>query len=168
MNSIPMFLRDNAIVPTTHGLFSLAKDKMTELHLVVAPCADNQFTLYEDDGISNRFREGDYLKTRISLDAGDVITLSFNKEGAYASPIDSIVIDVINEKKGAFWVAVDGKRIQQNLDRKKWAEAEIGWIYDATISAVRVRCPNPSGDFKIEISFEDFDLIGMTLEDGEE
>ncbi|WP_316860145.1 glycoside hydrolase family 31 protein [uncultured Cohaesibacter sp.] len=168
MNSIPMFLRENAIVPTTYGLFSLAKEQMEHLHLLVAPCADNSFTLYEDDGVSNRFKNGDYLKTTINLKAGDTVTLSFNKVGTYVSPIRDIVIDVINEKKGAFWVAIDGERIQQYLDRKKWAEAETGWIYDATISSVRIRCPNPSGDFKVDISFEDFDLIGMTLEDDEE
>jgi alpha-glucosidase len=72
-----------------------------------------------------------------------------------------MVLDVVNERKGAYWVSLSGQRIAQFLDREKWAAAEVGWIYDAARSAVRVRYPNPAGDYEVIVSFETFDLIGM-------
>lgn len=165
MNSIPMFLRDNAIVPTTTGLFSIAKEEIEHLNLIIAPRRDNTFTLYEDDGKTNEFKSGTYLKTHVELTAGDQTILNFRKEGTYQSAIKEIVLEVINEEKGAFWVTVNGNRIQQFLDRKKWADADTGWIYDATTSAVKIKYPNIIDDYEVVVSFEDFDLIGMTIED---
>ncbi|MCG8508126.1 MAG: DUF5110 domain-containing protein, partial [Rhodospirillales bacterium] len=159
--SIPLFIRDGAILPMSPGLTSIAREEVTELSLVVAPGRDASFTLYEDDGKTMDHQEGVYLKTRIDLKAGERTVLSFSRRGSYDSPLETVVMDVINDRKGAFWVSVAGERIPQFLDRDKWAEADAGWIYEAGASAVRIRYPNPEADYNVVVSFEDFDLIGM-------
>ncbi|MTI15893.1 glycoside hydrolase family 31 protein [Rhodobacteraceae bacterium RKSG542] len=168
LDSIPVFLRDNAIVPTTEGLFSLAKDKMDYLNILIVPAQDNSFTMYEDDGKSNDYKNGQFLKTTIDMQGGARTILNFRKEGEFKSTVKNVVLDVLNHKKGAFWVSVAGERIPQFLDRNKWDAADMGWIYDAGKSSVRVKYPNIEGDYEVVVSFEDFDLIGMTIEDDSE
>jgi alpha-glucosidase len=160
--SIPLFIRDGAIVPTAPGLASLRRDdEAAILEWVVTPGRDASFTLYEDDGVSNAYEDGAFLETRVDLRAGARTILTFNRRGRYASPIKTMVLDVVNERRGAYWVSVAGRRIPQFLDRRKWAAADDGWIYDAARAAVRVKYPNPDGDYEVVVSFETFDLIGM-------
>ena len=161
IESIPMFLRDGAIVPTAPGLARLTEGDTPTLEWIVAPGRDAAFTLYEDDGASNAYKEGAFLETRVDLKAGPQTVLAFNRTGRYVSSVKTMILDVINERKGAYWVSVAGKRIPQFLDRRKWAAAETGWMYDAARAAVRVKYPNPSGDYEVVVSFETFDLIGM-------
>jgi len=149
-------------VPTAPGLASLRRDdEAATIEWVVTPGRDASFTLYEDDGVSNAHEDGAFLETRVDLRAGARTILTFNRQGCYASSIKTMVLDVVNERKGAYWVSVAGRRIPQFLDRRKWAAADDGWIYDAARAAVRVKYPNPDGDYEVVVSFETFDLIGM-------
>lgn len=161
LSSIPIFIRDGSIIPMSPGLTSIAKDEVKELTVIVAPGRDASFTLYEDDGRTTAYEDGDYLKTRIHLTAGERTVLSFAHEGAFESPVETIRLEVINDRKGAFWVSVAGRRIPQFLDRDKWAEADSGWIHEAGARAVLVKYPKPESDYDVTVSFEDFDLIGM-------
>lgn len=60
----PLFVRAGAIIP-----FSLNKYNDTsnpkELELVIFPGANNTYSIYEDDGISNKYKNGDYLITNV-------------------------------------------------------------------------------------------------------
>lgn len=159
--SIPMFLRDGAIVPTAPGLLNLTRQSASVLQWIVAPGRDAAFTLYEDDGATNAYEDGARLETKVELKAGPRTVLKFTRQGRFASPVRTMILDVINERKGAFWASVAGQRIPQFLDRDKWAAADVGWIYDPACAAARVKYPNPKGDYEVVVSFETFDLIGM-------
>ncbi|MFV0336279.1 MAG: TIM-barrel domain-containing protein [Tropicimonas sp.] len=162
--SIPMFLRDGAILPMVEGLTSIARQEIDALHYVIAPRRDARFVLYEDDGVSNACRDGMFRETTVTLTAGPRTEIAFAGRGDYAFPVRSVLLDVINEEKGAFWVALDGVRLPQFLARKKWEAAKAGWIYEAGSASVRIKYPAPEGDHKIAVSFEKFDLIGMQEE----
>ena len=58
----PAFCKAGAIIP-------LSQEKTTDnpknLEVVVFPLADNTYMMYEDDGISNNYKSGDYMITRI-------------------------------------------------------------------------------------------------------
>ncbi len=159
--SIPLFVRDGAVVPTTYGLTSISLQDIERLDLVVAPRRAATFTMYEDDGVSNEYMQGVYRETTIIMQPGDRTVLKFASSGAYQSKVKTVFLDVINEEKGGYWVSVAGKRIPQYLARKKWEEAEIGWINEGTTSSVRVKYPFIAEDHEVTVSFEKFDLIGM-------
>jgi alpha-glucosidase len=159
--SIPLFIRDGAIVPTAPGLASLTKGWPGTLEWTVTPGRNASFVLYEDDGASNAYLTGEFRETQVSLVAGPRVVLRMGTKGRYASSVATMIVDVVNERKGALWVTVDGRKIPQFLDRRKWTEAEAGWIYDASRRAARVKYPNPGGDHEVVVSFETFDLIGM-------
>lgn len=58
----PAFCKAGSIIP-------LSLDNDTEnpknMELVIFPLADNTYTIYEDDGISNNYIKGDYMLTRV-------------------------------------------------------------------------------------------------------
>ncbi|MDR2390557.1 MAG: DUF5110 domain-containing protein, partial [Planctomycetota bacterium] len=161
LSSIPMFLRDGAIIPTTRGLKSIAEQDIENIHLVAAPRRDAAFILYDDDGKTNAYREGIYRETAVEMKAGERTALSFAPRGEYRSPLKCMFLDVITEEKGAFWVTLNGKRLPQFLARKKWDAAREGWINEATTSSVRIKYPAVHDRHEVVVSFEKFDLIGM-------
>ena len=159
--SIPMFIRDGAVIPTTRGLKSIALQDIDAIHLVVTPRRDASCVLYEDDGRTNAYREGEFRETAIDMKGGERTVLSFKNSGTYPSTVKTMFLDVVNEEKGAYWVTVAGKKLPQFLARAKWEAAERGWIYEGTTSSVRVKYPAIHEDHEVVVSFERFDLIGM-------
>lgn len=75
----------------------------------MAPDVDSEFVLYEDDGVSNDYQEGAYLKTTIAATAGTRTEISFTNEGNYETAVETISLDVIHREKAPFYVQVDGK-----------------------------------------------------------
>ena len=122
---------------------------------------DSNFTLYEDDGKSNEYLNGVYLKTRIDVKNTAKSEIAFTKEGSFVSSIENMFLKVINKQKGAYWVTVDGKQIKQYLHFDRLEQAEEGWYYNPSQSAVYVKYENIPGNYTVVVSFEKFDLIGM-------
>ncbi|MGL5253613.1 MAG: TIM-barrel domain-containing protein [Brevinema sp.] len=163
MASIPVFIRENAFVARNSEVFSIRNDKETYWDIVVAASKSASYTLYEDDGISNDYLKGKFLKTHVNVTAGTRITLDINYEGSYKSSVKTIYLDVINVDKGPFKVFLDENELPQILDEVLWEKSEMGWRYDADLKSARVKYPKPTNDYKVVVSFEPFDLIGMAI-----
>ncbi len=68
LEEIPVFLKAGAIVPTArHIPGSNALTGAKAMEVVIAPGASGCFEMYEDDGISQDFREGKFATTRMTL-----------------------------------------------------------------------------------------------------
>ncbi|MGM9536712.1 MAG: TIM-barrel domain-containing protein [Candidatus Onthomonas sp.] len=162
MESIPMFIREGAIIPMADNqLMSMERDHTTALHLTLAPGAERTYTLYDDDGVSNDYAEGVYRKTSIHMSGTDVIKVDFAAEGSYTDHVESVMVEMIRKDKSPFWVTLGGEKLEHFLNRRKFEAAESGWYYSQTKKAVLVKYPNPRQDTTLVVSFEQFDLIGM-------
>ena len=162
MESIPMFIREGAIIPMADNqLMSMERDHTTALHLTLAPGAERTYTLYDDDGVSNDFAKGVYRKTSIHMSGTDVIKVDFAAEGSYTDHVESVVVEMIRKDKSPFWVTLGGEKLEHFLNRRKFEAAASGWYYSQTKKAVLVKYPNPKQDTTLVVSFEQFDLIGM-------
>ena len=163
ISSIPMFIREGAIIPMAENvLMSMANDKITDLHLIITP--DNKersFTLYDDDGVSNNFKNGVFRKTQIKMSGSSVMKLEFNSEGSYDDTIERVTVEAVRKDRSPFWVSLGNRRLEHFLNRKKFDSASEGWYYSQTKRAVLVKYENPRENYSLNISFEDFDLIGM-------
>lgn len=167
-SSIPLFLRSGAIIPVAENEISnLTNDKVTDLTLIMVPDEDNSFVLYEDDGCSMEYEKGAYNATAISMfttNRGTDVehtTVSFVSMGDYASSVEVIRLDVLHPEKAPFHVYVNGEEIPHYLYRGDYEAAERGWYYSQTKKSVEITYPNPKEDYEVEISFEQFDMIGM-------
>ena len=162
LSSIPLFVRSGAIIPMAmNQMYNLTTEQATGINLLLAPDKDSSFVLYEDDGSSMDYAKGVYLKTRIDVKSGVRTEISFTKEGTYETAVKDMYLDVIHREKAPFWISLDGKELKHFLHRRKFEEAESGWYYSQTLKSVQIKYPNLKKDYKVCISFEEFDLIGM-------
>ena len=162
LGSIPLFIRSGAIIPmAAHQLNNLMQQKVTAIRMICEAGRDGAFTLYEDDGATMEYTKGAYLKTRITMQAGEQTALSFVHEGSYETAVEDMYIDMIHREKAPYWVQVDGQEVPHFLHRRKFEEAEFGWYYSQSLKSVQIKYKNPKKDYKVVVSFEQFDMIGM-------
>ena len=185
LDSIPMFLRAGAILPTTEGLANLHLQKIDNITLLVEPSASGTFTLYEDDGETNAYRHGEYLATTFSIepgaaanpystdgennsgtfptDAGDLSAtiIRAEREGFYASNVRTMEMDVFTYNVQPFTIAMGGRQLEKFYDPAKWETAKEGWLYDMETRTARIKYANPDGDYEIRINYGINDLVKM-------
>ena len=162
LGSIPLYVRSGAMIPMAlNRMDNLMKQQTTGISLLCAADKDSAFTLYEDDGATMDYEKGVYLKTRISMKAGEKTVLTFTNEGSYETKVEDMQIDMIHREKAPYWVKVDGQELPHFLHRRKFEEAECGWYYSQRLKSVQIKYKNPKKDYEAIVSFEQFDMIGM-------
>lgn len=162
IETIPMFVREGAIIPMAKNqLLNMEKDTVTKMHLIMAPGAAREMTLYDDDGVTNGFEKGVFRKTRVKMEGSDVVTVKFQSEGSYKDTVEEFSVEMIRKDRSPYWVSLGEKELPHFFSRRKFEEAEEGWYYSQTKRAVQIKYPNPKRDVTLTVSFEDFDLIGM-------
>lgn len=144
IDKIPVLARAGAIIPMTEDYSAAeALGNPGELTVQVYPGADNSFTLYEDDNVSNDYQNGVCARTQMRLDwsgrrfvieAAEGETSLLPKERTF-----KVVFHKINFKSVA--VVVDGS--MQQTDAKRCGST-------LTVTAFSVK---PGS--KVEILFED-------------
>ena len=63
IDKIPLFFRSGSIIPLAKDIMNLHLQNIDSLNILVEPWQNCEFTLYEDDGTSNNYVKGEYLKT---------------------------------------------------------------------------------------------------------
>ena len=162
MESIPMFIREGAIIPfADNQIMSMERGHTTSLHITMAPGGERVYTLYDDDGVTNDFRKGIFRRTEIKMSGKNVVKVEFSSQGEYKDFVEDVTVEMIRKDRSPFWVALGDEKLEHFLNRKKFEAAGSGWYYSQTKKAVLVKYPNPKKDITLTVSFEDFDLIGM-------
>ena len=113
------------------------------------------------DGVSMDYEKGLYLKTVITMTAGERTVIGFKQEGSFETSVETIALDMIHREKAPYWVSVNGEILPHFLHRRKFEEAGCGWYYSQTLKSVQIKYNNPKKDHQVLVSFEQFDLIGM-------
>jgi alpha-glucosidase len=164
LDSIPMFVRSDAVVPMTRGISNIQKDPMTHLELLIGAGGDSSFTIYDDDGHSLDYQKGVYLKNTVTVTTGNRVSVRFCKEGSYESLVRTVTLDIVHPEKGPLWVMVDGKKIPQYLHRDEWESAKEGWYYSISKRSALIKYQEIHRSYEVVCSFEPFDLLGMIEE----
>lgn len=161
-SSIPMFLRGSAIYYTSEDIHQASTDTLKSLDFIIGAESDNSMIFYDDDGHTKDYEKGVYALTSISVKAGDQKVISFHREGDYKPTVERLTMRVVSKQKGAFWVTVDGKPITRYIVKDAYDAADSGWFYNLSDRTIMLKCAYPDKkDFKIVVSTEKFDLIGM-------
>lgn len=161
LSSIPMFIREDAVLVYSDDIKRIAEDKLEKVTLLISAEKDNQFIFYDDDGHTENYKKGIYQRTQISVKSGLVNEIYFMTEGNYKPTIKQVEMKVLSEDRGAYWVKVDNKKIKQHLIEEDFISSEEGWYYDMSNKIICVKYKRPSSDYSVEISKDKFDLIGM-------
>ncbi len=162
LETIPMFVREGAVIPMADNQpMNMERDPVTALRLLLVPGVERDYTMYDDDGVSNGYLEGAYRKTTIHMEGTDVVKVTFRSEGSYEDTVKTVLAEIIRKDRSPYWVTLADQKLEHYLNRRKFEAAESGWYYSQTKRAVLVKYPNPGRDITLTVSFEDFDLIGM-------
>ncbi len=162
LGSIPMFLRGSGVFVTSEDVKHIESDTLRHLDLLIAAETDTSFVLYDDDGHTEQYKQGNYSRTAITVTAGDRTTVAFHKTGSYADTVNSLTLRLVSKAKGAYWVTVDGKPMQRTIVREAFDAADCAWYYNMSDRTIWVKYPKPAKeDYEVVISTEKFDLVGM-------
>ena len=162
LSSIPMFLQGSGVFVTSEDVKHIESDTLRHLDLLIAAESDTSFVLYDDDGHTEQYKQGNYSRTAITVTAGDRTTVAFHKTGSYADTVNSLTLRLVSKAKGAYWVTVDGKPVQRTIVREAFDAADCAWYYNMSDRTIWVKYPKPAKeDYEVVISTEKFDLVGM-------
>ncbi|GCL73340.1 alpha-glucosidase [Paenibacillus naphthalenovorans] len=161
LGSIPMFIRSGAIIPMAPGLRNIHKDVIEELRLLIEPSEESSFVYYEDDGKTNNYQKGDYLKTTISIRNGKETKISFVKEGRYETPLKTVVVDVICKEVAPVQVKLADTKLPMFLEPAEWEASAAGWYYDMEQKTARIKHEYVKDDYDLIINFDVKDLISI-------
>lgn len=163
-HSIPMFFREDGIFVTSNDVTHILRDTTKLLHLYIG-AKGSPFSLYDDDGYSKKFEDGDYEKTTITVNGEEEKTIHFSTEGNYKGTVTDLHLSVLSKKRGAYWVTVDGAKIPRFLSKSDWEASSAGWYYNLSTRMVEIKTPKPNKkEFTIIVSTSKFDLIGMEID----
>jgi len=157
-DQIPVFARAGAIIPLDAEKVANGAALPQNLILKIFAGADGSFTLYEDDGESQDYLQGEFATTQIeqTRHANNLSVRIHPSQGSFRSfPVSrswSLEIFGISAPRTAI-VSVDGKQTQQEA------------IFDPVRHVVRFDLPSipTSADILIELKDVSFDRWSSTL-----
>ena len=161
LNSIPMFFRSGAIIPIAEGLANIHNDSIETLKLLIEPSEESSFVLYEDDGVTNNYKNGEYLKTLISVKRENSVKIAFEKEGGYDKQPKEINIDLICKDIAPVQVNLRDKKLAMFLDIKEWELSEEGWYFDIEQKTTKIKYKNINENYDLNVNFSVKDLISI-------
>ncbi|MDU5946516.1 MAG: glycoside hydrolase family 31 protein, partial [Paenibacillus macerans] len=161
LNSIPMFIRSGAIIPISEGLMNIHHDSIDKLKFLIEPSEESSFVLYEDDGITNNYKNGEYLKTLVSVKKTDGVKITFEKEGNYNKQPKEINIDLICRDVAPVQICLKDIKLPMLLDKKQWELSEEGWYFDTEQRIAKIKYPNLGENYDLHVNFSVKDLISI-------
>jgi alpha-glucosidase len=116
LERIPLYVPAGAVIPTTDTT------DMKHLHdepsraLRIFPAGGegrSEFTLYEDDGLTHRYKEGDHAELECAVEwTSREIVVTAKKNGGYALPYSTLRVIVPPEERRRLRLDGDGIALQ--------------------------------------------------------
>ena len=110
IDKIPVYVRGGSIVVTGNPVQSSA-EAQDKLMIRIAPGADADFTLYEDDGLTYAYERGEYCKTILHWDdAAGTLSVS-DRTGSFEPGDKNLLVTVYGSDAKPQFVNYDGNEI---------------------------------------------------------
>ncbi|MFT3770715.1 MAG: glycoside hydrolase family 31 protein [Minicystis sp.] len=148
LGAMPAYVREGAILPRFDAGAWTDEKPSKKLYLDLYPAAaESRFTLYEDDGASFAYEQGQSAKVTYSLQrlaGGAKLTVS-PRQGAYLPPARALVVRVRRVDHGVTAVRLSGQPLAMFADEDALMAAGKGYFYDARDLSVLVVIPDQAG-----------------------
>ena len=155
LDEIPFFLRLGSIIPCNPPL-SHMKEEPASLVLWVIPGDDGEGTLYEDQGDSEAYKDGEYATTRFSqshTSSGTTLTIH-PRQGSYEGMLSERAWQVV------FFAAEEPDVVSINGERTH------DWIYDGQLHRLTVNIPSHPCTETITVNHRDKETGIRGIESG--
>ena len=115
LHTIPLFVRAGSIIPQNGDLQSTADRDWSRLELHVYPGANGSFTLYEDDGETYAYEQGQYTEIPITWnDRKHTLTIG-KRQGQYSGALQSRQFTILLPDGTGKTVNYQGKAVSIKL-----------------------------------------------------
>ena len=161
LESIPMFFRSGTIIPICKELMNIHKDSIEKLNILIEPSEESSFVLYEDDGTTNNYKNGDCLKTTISINNKDGVKVVFDKEGNYKTTVKEMIVNAFCKDIAPMQVRLENRRLKMFLGKKEWEASAEGWYYDMEQKTAKIKYENIEESYTLYIDSDVKDLISI-------
>lgn len=151
LENIPVFAKTGSVIPTTDKIDALSVSSIpNQLHLYAYAGNNDECNMYEDDGETNKYLKGKFVKTRISFigNSKSPSALTIEKPEGELSLLPKTrdyVIEFVSTKD-----ATDKVHVYQNGKEIKF-ECE----YDSELYRNIIRLSNVNPKEKLEIKFDE-------------
>ncbi|RQO61218.1 glycosyl hydrolase [Paucibacter sp. KBW04] len=159
LDKLPVFVRAGAILPMYPEVLFDGEKPKDQLTLDLYPSGSSQTTLYEDDGSSRRYKEGEFSQQEIRMQApaqgaGDVRVEIAGVQGRYAGQeARRSYALLVHSRTRPQAVELGGQVLPELKDAAAFAAAESGWFFDADDRYGTVQVKTAKQDIRQALSF---------------
>ena len=141
-----LFVHAGAIIPEWPEMDYVGEKSVEHLGMHVYPHGDSSFTLYEDDGTTFLYAEGNVAETRVGCrQQSDTVVLRISQRiGVYEGMPTKRSYDILfHLDMKPVCIEINGTRLPERVERSSRDDASCGvegndWVYDQTTRTVRL------------------------------
>ncbi len=132
INQIPLFIKEGGFIPMQQVEQFVEEKKMDELKVIVFPSAQSKYNFYEDDGISNDYKNGKYslteFKSKLENNSGAIsIKNSIDNYNTGRKDYFLKIVDTKNVSK----VSVNGIELKKLSDKSELNNTADGFYFNS-------------------------------------
>jgi alpha-glucosidase len=143
LDKVPLFVKAGAIIPMGPEIHYVDEKPADPLTLDIYPATKSSYTLYEDDGVSNDYKSGQFARTAFGcsmLGPDMVVDIGAAAGDYHGKLVQRNYILKINRKVGAMTgVSRNGAPLARVASREALDAAEQGWFNDEAGGTVWVK-----------------------------
>lgn len=153
LDRIPVFVRGGAIIPLQQVVQYVDEAPINPLRLRIFPAGESVGTLYEDDGLSEDYRQGIYARTafRARHTLQETVVEIGQRQGTYAPPSRSYLLELYALEREPTRVAVTGRSLTRRETHGELQQESEGWSYDPVTRTAWVKFPDPGQAITVTI-----------------
>lgn len=159
LKTLPVFVRAGAILPMHPAMLYDGEKPLDEIAFDLYPQGESQYVLYEDDGNTRKYAQGESSEQRIVVQApaqgsGEVRVRIDAVKGSYAGqlPQRRYALRVLS-RAAPKSVELDGRALPKLAGRAAFAAANEGWYFDASERRGSVHVRTAPVDIRTALAF---------------
>jgi alpha-glucosidase len=140
LDQIPLFVKAGSIIPMQPEMNYMDAKPVDVITLDIFPSASSSFDLYEDDGLSLKYKQGDYSQTHISSTLRSTgYSLTINKpQGKFIPTSHAYLAKIHWSKVGPSSITENGEAVKKAGSAEALDKAS-GWYYDKESKLLWIR-----------------------------
>ena len=143
LDRVPVFIKAGAIIPMGPVMQYTAQKLLSPLTLDIYPSSNSSFTLFEDDGISLKYQDGDFATTtfRCARHGQNVTVTVMPRDthgGSYRPPERDYVLQVHCKLESHIEPRVDGMLLPK-VSTAELLAGKKGWAVDESSDVLYIR-----------------------------
>jgi alpha-glucosidase len=155
LDKVPVFIKAGAIIPMGPVMQYTGEKPLDPLTLDIYPKGRSAFTLFEDDGQSLAYQQGDYTTTTYhSEEAGATVTVTIdprnNHRGKFRPPARDYILQIHNQSRPGLVVTVNGAALPQGSVEQLQA-GDRCWAQDTAKGLLWVRCADTGKAIQVKV-----------------